>query len=609
MACNESASRILGLPREKLLAKALGAGLWSMYDESGDELPDLRQPLFVCLKEGRVLDGLTLFLRVHGGVSVWLSVNVRPCQHTSQGRTSLAVMSFTDITKEREAQHHIREQAHMIDNSHDAIIVSEADATIRYWNRGAERLYGWSSAEAIGKKEWQLFARAHLPYNSPVSKVFERGAFEGEFRHVTKAHQELTVQGRFTAIRDAKGAPTSMLAFYYDISERKQLEEQFLRAQRLESIGVLAGGVAHDLNNILAPILLGIPVMRTKVTDRQSTFMLDTMEASATRGAQIVRQILSFSRGLRTERNVIQSRHLLKEIGEIIQETFPRNIGIETDLPRDLWLLLADTTQLHQVFMNLCVNARDAMPRGGTLTLGAINIDLDDTASKMIPGARPGRFVHFWVADTGTGIAPEILPRLFEPFFTTKEVGKGTGLGLSTVRNIVSEHDGFVNITSKLGEGSRFDIHLPAAEETEEAKTISRTQLARGSGELILVIDDEFALRHICEELLLSSGYRVLTADNGQQGLALLRENLLQVSVIITDLLMPGMTGADFIPMARGLNRDVRIIAISGTVQTRGEHHNPVNVLADAFLPKPFSAENLLRTVHEIIAESRPRRN
>ena len=303
---------------------------------------------------------------------------------------------------------------------------------------------------------------------SPYKKVLERGSFEGEFRHITKDHRELIVQGRFTAIERQKDEPATILTFYYDITDKKQMEEQFLRAQRLESIGVLAGGVAHDLNNILAPILLAIPVIRMKVNDRQGTAMLDTMEASATRGAQIVRQILTFSRGLRTERASIQARHLLKEIAEITQETFPRNIAIETDLPRNLHMVHADTTQLHQVVMNLCVNARDAMPRGGTLSLCCDNVELDAEAAAQIPGARTGKFVRISIVDTGTGIAPDVLPRLFVPFFTTKEIGKGTGLGLSTVRSIITQHDGFVAIQSVVGQGSRFEVYLPAIESDEK---------------------------------------------------------------------------------------------------------------------------------------------
>jgi len=605
MGSNASAAKILGLSQKTLAKGHTHTELWTMFDEDGSEIPAAQQPLSRALAGAERTERLVVGLRCEGAHFVWLSLTASPCQVDEQGRVTLAVMSFTDVTEQRANQQQLRSQANIIDQSTDAIIVCDEDAVVRYWNKGAEKLYGWTSEEAVGKKEWQLFARAHLPYLSPYKKVMERGSFEAEFRHVTKSHRELIVQGRFTAIERRKGEVATVLAFYYDITGKKQLEEQFLRAQRLESIGVLAGGVAHDLNNILAPILLAIPVLRMRMNEKPGVAMLDTMEASATRGAQIVRQILTFSRGLRTERTCLQARHLLKEIAEITQETFPRNIAIETDLPRSLWMVNADSTQLHQVVMNLCVNARDAMHRGGTLTLRCENVELDAEGAAKIAGARPGKFVRISVEDTGTGIAPELLPRLFEPFFTTKEIGKGTGLGLSTVHSIVTQHDGFAAIHSVVGEGSRFEVYLPAVEEVEEEDAEAEQGSPKGSGELVLVIDDEFALRHICESLLTAHDYRVITADNGQQGLAQLRTHQTEVALIITDLQMPGMTGAELIPLARGLKPTAKIIAVSGTVAAKSDTCNPPGVLADAFLPKPFAAAQLLKTVHEVLADGR----
>jgi len=265
----------------------------------------------------------------------------------------------------------------------------------------------------------------------------------------------------------------------------------------------------------------------------------------------------------------------------------------------------ADSTQLHQVVMNLCVNARDAMPRGGTLTLRGDNVELDAEAAAPLPGARAGKFVRISIVDTGTGIEPDVLPRLFVPFFTTKEVGKGTGLGLSTVRSIITQHEGFVAIHSVVGQGSRFEVYLPALESDEKEQADEDKGIQKGNGELVLVIDDEFALRHICESLLTAHDYNVITADNGQQGLAQLRAHQPEISLIITDLLMPGMTGAEFIPLARGLKPSVKIIAVSGTVTTRTDSINPPGVLADAFLAKPFAAAQFLRTVHEVLHDRR----
>jgi CheY-like chemotaxis protein len=256
--------------------------------------------------------------------------------------------------------------------------------------------------------------------------------------------------------------------------------------------------------------------------------------------------------------------------------------------------------------MNLCINARDAMPQGGTLTLHAENIELAAAAAAEIPAARPGRYVLWSVIDTGTGIPPEDLPRLFQPFFTTKAPGKGTGLGLSTGANIVRQHDGFMHVASQVGKGARFDIYFPALETAEEAAPPVALTLLRGHGENVLVVDDEFAVRHICESLLSAYDYHVLTAEGGQPALALFREHLPEIELVVTDLLMPGLSGFEFIRAVRNLKPHVKIIAISGFAGETGNDAPPPDVIADAFLSKPFTAEQLLKLVHEVLAERPP---
>ncbi|OIR06307.1 blue-light-activated protein [mine drainage metagenome] len=603
VACNDSAARILGLPKSQLLVSTLSEPLWTTLRGDGTPMPAGEHPLGRCLRTGESSDGAVLGVQRPGAPTIWVSANVRPCLRDARNAVTLAVMSIADITAQRAALERIEQQAHMIDQANDAIVICAADGTLRYWNKGAERLYGWTEAEALGRRDLALFAQPQAQLGSPLARALDQKSLEGEFHHRTKDGREIIVSGRLTAVRSGEGSADAVLASYIDVTEKKQLEEKFLRAQRLESIGILAGGVAHDLNNILAPILLAVPIVRMRVSDPQGLMLLDTVEASANRGAQIVRQILTFSRGLRTERIVIQARHLLKEIAELIQETFPRNIEIETDLPRSLWTIEADTTQMHQVFMNLCVNARDAMSKGGTLTLAGENVTLDENSASRFVGGHPGRFVRLSVVDTGCGIPPDLMKRVFEPFFTTKDPGKGTGLGLSTARSIVEQHDGFMGVDSRVGQGTRFDIYLPAIVSAEEDTPVLSRDLPHGKGQLVIVVDDEFALRHISESLLTAHDYRVLTADSGQQGLALVRANLAEVALVITDLLMPGMSGVELIQLLRGQKPSLKIVAISGTVSPGGENKPPPGIIVDAFLNKPFSAEQLLLTVNEVLAD------
>jgi PAS domain S-box-containing protein len=391
VACNDSAAHIIGIPKEQLLVSSLDQSLWRLYQEDGTPIPEADRPLRVCLNTGRALDDMVMGMQRADGTRLWISAHVRPCLHDASGLPALVAMSFSDITAQRAAEARIREQARLIDLARDAIVAYDLDGTIRFWNQGAERMYGWNAAAAVGQNVLKLFAPMFPPeWEKFCQTVVEKNAWEGERRHRNKEGREIIVYTRVSLVRDTAQRPPAFLMFGSDITEKKQLEEQFLRAQRLESIGTLSSGVAHDLNNVLSPIMLAIPIVRMRVADPQTLHLLDTMETSASRGAQIVQQILTFTRGLHAQKMTIQTRHLLKEIAEMVQETFPRNIAIKADFPRALWLVEADTTQLHQVLMNLCINARDAMPQGGTLTLHAENIELTAAAAAPLAEARPG---------------------------------------------------------------------------------------------------------------------------------------------------------------------------------------------------------------------------
>jgi len=385
--------------------------------------------------------------------------------------------------------------------------------------------------------------------------------------------------------------------------ERKAAEEQLLRVQRLENIGMLASGIAHDFNNVLAPVLMAVPLLRERLPEAADQRILSTIEKSVERGAGLVRQILGFAHGVTGEAHLIQPKHVLRDLLGVMHQTFPRSLNIEEHLEPELWPLKINPTQFHQIFLNLCVNARDAMPGGGTLRIHASNVLLDDVNASSLPGAKPGPYLRVDVSDTGSGIAPEVLQRIWEPFFTTKESGRGTGLGLSTVRSIVENFKGVITLHTRVGQGTTFQVYLPASPGTDLTSKLSDASAApRGHGELILVVDDDDSVRDVTTAMLSRQGYRVLAASNGTEAVALFAPRSLEVRLIITDLGMPELDGYALTKIATSLNPAIHVLAISGMVDSRERlEKQHINV---RFLAKPFTSAALLSTVHDLLSSS-----
>ncbi|HJU43734.1 MAG TPA: response regulator [Vicinamibacterales bacterium] len=377
-------------------------------------------------------------------------------------------------------------------------------------------------------------------------------------------------------------------------TERQEFERRFLRAQRMESLGTLAGGIAHDLNNILAPVLMSIELLKEETDEAERAAILDTIEASARRGAAMVRQVLTFARGVDGERTAVDVPALLEGVRQFANDTFMKSIAVSTTTEPDVPAVVGDVTQLQQVLMNLCVNARDAMPDGGTLTLSArhATIDAREAARDLV---RAGTYTAIRVADTGSGIAPGIVDRIFEPFFTSKPTGKGTGLGLSTSQAIVKSHGGFIRVETELGKGTAFTVYLPAqAAPAAHQAVAAAEEIRRGTGELVLVVDDEEPLLRVTSLVLESSGYRVLRAGNGVEALSLFDKHRAAINLVITDMTMPVMDGATLIRSIRSIDADVPIIAVSG-LDPRAAQIEGVS----QFLPKPLTAQTLLTAVSQ----------
>lgn len=519
----------------------------------------------------------------------------------SQLRAPLLERSIRYAIERKKAEQKIREQAALLDVATDAILVQNLQNQIVFWNKGAQRMYGWNAEEVLGKDANELLCKAeYLTQHEDVqSLIILEGNWYGELKQVSKDGREILVESRWTLVKNELQKPTSILIVNTDITEKKLLEAQFLRAQRMESIGTLASGIAHDLNNVLAPILMSVQLLALKLQDKQTQQWLKILENNAKRGAELVKQVVSFARGVKGDRTLIQVRHIISEIKQIANETFPKSIEIHTDVAPDLWTVCGDVTQLHQVLMNLCVNARDALLDGGTLRISAKNLFVDEQSARMNIDAKPGSYILITVSDTGMGIPMEILDRIFEPFFTTKELGKGTGLGLSTVMGIVKSHKGFVNVSSKLGHGTEFDVYLPALEETQ-TPTLEDPEMPRGHGELILVVDDEPAIRQITQTTLEAYSYQVLTASDGIEALALYAQHKDEISVVLMDMMMPTMDGPTTIRTMRKIQPQVKIVAVSGLVFN--EKLAQVRRFGiQTFLYKPYTTKELLKMIDDVL--------
>ncbi len=485
------------------------------------------------------------------------------------------------------------------DNPHPMMVHDTDSFEFVAVNRAAVVRYGWSEAEFLGgmtifdmRPPEDVERLRHDPrHHRPGREQF------GLWRHRTKSGEVLDVEVVSDSI-EWDGRP-ARLVLAHDVTERRKLQAQQLRSQRMESIGTLAGGIAHDLNNVLAPILMAVEMLKLDYGDPALRSSLNTIESSARRGAGLVRQILAFTRGVEGVRVPLHPEDVLAEIAAMIQKTFERSITLTFEHEQSLWPVSGDATQLHRVLLNLAVNARDAMPGGGELRLAAANVVLESAPEWV--GELPARFVVLTVADTGTGIPSTLQDRIFDPFFTTKEIGKGTGLGLATVQAVVKSHGGFVNLYSEEGKGSAFRIYLPALSEDAVVETPAPPpELPRGHGELILVVDDETAIRMITKQTLEAFGYQVALAAHGAEAVAIFSERRTEIALVLTDMMMPIMDGAATIKAIRSIDPTVRIIAVSGLI-ANGSVAKAANLGITDFLAKPYTVEEMLRLVATIL--------
>lgn len=566
---------------------------------SGYHQKEFIRNIWTTIANGKVWRG-ELCNRAKDGSIYWVDTTIVPFL-AADGKPFQYVAIRSEITQRKLGEERIRQQASLLDKAQDAILVCDLNFQVLYWNKGAERIYGWPAEEATGRPMADLLCGGDDSHGREVIAALEKAdEWKAEWQQITSGGEVITVISRWTLVRNDNAVPDYYLVTNTDITEQKRAEEHLFRAQRMESIGTLAGGIAHDLNNILSPIIMGIDMMQLNQVDDETDRWLAIMKENTERGAELIKQVLTFARGMTDERIPVQLKPIVKDLVGVLKETMPKSISVKFDVKTDLWTILADPTQIHQVLMNVCINARDAMPSGGSLTITAENVSIDENYARMNIDSEPGNYVLLSVADTGTGMTRDVLMRVFDPFFTTKEIGKGTGLGLSTTLTIVKSHGGFINVYSELSKGTRFSIYLPSSDAQKEIQIATKDALPRGKGELILVVDDEINIRTITEATLAKFGYRSITAIDGTDAIAIYSQQTKDIVVVLTDIAMPFMDGTALIRALRKMSPEVKIIAMSGLIG-EGQTAELAGLNVNAVLSKPFTAETLLTTLASIL--------
>jgi hypothetical protein len=497
--------------------------------------------------------------------------------------------------KKREVK--IQEQAALLDVTRDAILVRNLENKIIFWNKGAERLYGWSTEEAIGKDTSQLLFSSS--YSLPIEvydSVAQLGYWQGELNQVDKMGNSLLVQSSWTLVKDDFSQPKSILIFNTDITQKKLSDSQALLNQRLDSIGTLASGIAHDLNNLLTPMTMIVQLLQLQSTEKKYLEWISILEKNTNRARSLVRKILTFSQNYQGEYVPLPIKELILEIKDIIKQTFPKNINIEVNCSEQVGNIQGDATQIHQVLLNICLNARDAMANGGVLKIDVDKVNIPPKEVKLNDVFKVESYVKIAVSDTGIGISKDIFDKIFDPFFTTKEREKGTGLGLSTSLGIVKSHGGFIEVETEVKKGSVFQIYLPTSSSIAPKNTAEKLREIVGQGELILVVDDEASVCQATKSLLEVSGYECLVAQDGVEAIAIFAERKLEIKLVLVDAILPLMDGLTTIRTLRKIDRKAKVIMVSALASNLELlDTNDVNI--QGFILKPYTGQELLETI------------
>ncbi|WP_415909997.1 PAS domain-containing protein [Oleiharenicola sp. Vm1] len=578
---------------------------WEAHLHPAD-LPRVRARQEAVLASGENLIHHEYRVRCKDGTYRWVLDRGKVIERDAAGQPVRLIGTFTDLTEIRRTHQRLALLEAALQAMPAGIVITDPSGRVEWVNAGFSRLTGYSASEVIGANPRLLKSGHHPPeFYAQLWRTILRGeVWSGELVNRRKDGTDYHEHMIIAPVSHGAEGTTHFVAIKQDVTERRQMEQQLLRAQRMEGIGLLAGGIAHDLNNVLAPILLSVELLRMRCQNPADRRTLEVVESAARRGTGVVRQVLTFARGIDGERAPLRPRDLIRELVLMIEETFPRDIDIRRDVADDTPMIRGDATQLHQVLLNLAVNARDAMPNGGTLVFAAHGEELRSRRVSFMGEIPPGSYVVLSVQDTGQGMSAEVRERIFEPFFTTKPRGKGTGLGLPTVLGIVRSHGGFIQLDSQPGTGSVFRIYLPAMppEDTHSTPPIAGPALA-GCGRTVVVCDDEAPVREIAGVVLRQAGFQVLEATNGREAVELFTARRGEIDVVLMDIMMPLMTGDRAAAEMLRVRPDLPLVLMSGLMDHEAVHAALSNVGAKSppLLRKPFTAHDLLAVMGQVL--------
>lgn len=515
------------------------------------------------------------------------------------------VIAYENITEHKIAQQELIESQiqlnSLLENNILGIANWNLDGRITKTNNAFLRMVGYNQEDLLmGRLRWKdLTPPEYVELNQfAIKELKEYGhftAFEKEYICKNGSRVPVLVVGAFFSNSKESG-----FSCILDLTEIKALQAQLIQAQKMENIGTLASGIAHDLNNILTPILMFVQLLRRKATDSKDHKVINIIEDTVKRGSNLVRQILSLTRKTTQEKEKIDFQKLFSEIDLLTKETFPKSIKVSMNIKDNLGVAVGNNTEIHQVILNLCINARDAMPNGGELIVEVKNVYVDESYQQKNCDANIGEHILVSISDTGTGISSDNLDKIFAPLFTTKGSEKGTGLGLPIVMRILKKHGGFISVNSEVEIGSEFNVYLPIYKQTTAERLLALEEdIMVGQGETILVVDDEETLRELTKQILEIYQYKVLTANDGTDAIATYAINRDKISLVLTDLMMPNMDGSTTIKTLRKINPNIKLMAVTGLID--GDLADEVKKQNIPVLAKPFTAQKLLKNIHNLL--------